>query len=64
MSRPDHSVTPLLRHSVIDFGVPFHRGYQPILMKFGMWFRLPFNRKDQVLDLTQPPLSLPQGGDL
>ena len=47
MSRPDHSV--------IDFGVPFHISYQPILMKFGMWLRLPFNRKDQVPDLTQPP---------
>ena len=39
-------------HSVIDFGFPFHRSYQPILMKFGMWLRLPFNRKDQVPHLT------------
>ena len=41
-----------LRESVIDFGVPFHRSYQPILTKFGMWLRLPFNRKDQVSDLA------------
>ena len=52
MSRPDHSVSLSVRHSVIDFGVPVHRSYQPILMKFGMWLRLPFNRKDQVPDLT------------
>ena len=55
-------ITLSLRYSVNDFGAPFHRSYQPILMKFGMWLRLLFNRKDQVPDLTKPPPPPPGGG--
>ena len=48
MSRPDHSVTPSLCHSVSKNCVPFLGSHCPILTKIGKWLRLSSNKKDQV----------------